>query len=150
MLVANNFLIFFKEFLKRKQLFHLVKRIFQYPSPGQCNWIFCLVETVCFGQFYFTASRNHNWDKEKTVLRERAHYCQYKTGFPVSENHFFLYFWGLVPVILFIVQWKSLFQRNTSYGLVEMGLWANGNHFLLFIGFPFKWRLSIKLVKAYF
>ena len=37
--------------------------------------IFCLVETVFFGQCYFAGSRNHFWNKEKTVLRERAHSC---------------------------------------------------------------------------
>ena len=37
--------------------------------------IFCLVETVFFGQCYLAATRNHYWNKEKAVLRERAHSC---------------------------------------------------------------------------
>ena len=37
--------------------------------------IVCLMETVCFGQCYFAASRNYYWNKEKTVLRERVHSC---------------------------------------------------------------------------
>ena len=44
--------------------------------------IFCLVETVFFGQCYFAANRNHYWNNEKKVLREIAH-------FPASGNHFF-------------------------------------------------------------
>ena len=53
--------------------------------------IFCLVETVSFSQCYLTASRNHYWNKKKTVLRERerALSCLWTTYFPASRKHFF-------------------------------------------------------------
>ena len=89
---------FFRNFLKWNQLFR--KRIFQYFSPGQCKRIFCPVETVFFDQCYFTASRNHHWNKKKTVLKERAHSCQWKPDMLASRNHFFFIFQKLVPVIV--------------------------------------------------
>ena len=65
-----------------------------FSYSGNSKWVFCLVETVSFGQCYFTANRNHCWNKEKTVLRERAHSCKWSTDFLASGNHFFLHFSG--------------------------------------------------------
>ena len=121
------------------------KGIFQYSSPRQCKWIFCLEETVCFGQCYFTASRNHYWKKEKTVLRERAHSYQWTTDFLAGRNNFFSIFQSL-----FSIQWKHLFQRNSSFQLVEMDFLASGNHFLLFRGFSLEEKPSLKLVDSNF
>ena len=45
-----------------------------------------------FGECYFTASRNHYWNKEKTVLRVRAHCCYCTTDSLANGNYFFLHF----------------------------------------------------------
>ena len=61
--------------------------------------IFCLVEIVFFGQRYFAASRNYYQNKEKRVLRERAHSCQWTTDFCGQWKTFlFPIFWKPLPV----------------------------------------------------
>ena len=73
-----------------------------------------------FSECYFTASRNHYWNKEKTVLRLRAHCCYWTTDFLANGNHFVLHFSAtLARDNLFSVQWKCIFQRNPSFRLVE-------------------------------
>ena len=126
------------------------KRSFQYPSPAQYKRIFCIVETIYFGQHYFAASRNHYWNKEKTVLRETAHYCQCTTDFLASGNHFFLNFLDTLASDT-LVQLKRLFQRNPSFRLMETDFLASGNRFLLIRCFSYKqkqslnqWRLTFK------
>ena len=47
------------------QLFRIVETYFSIFFTRLVKQIFCLVETVFFGQCYFTASRNHYWNKEK-------------------------------------------------------------------------------------
>ena len=84
------------------------KGIFQYSSPCQCKRIFCLEETVCFGQCYFTASRNHYWKKEKTVLRERAHSYQWTTDFLAGRNNFFSIFQS------FLLHFRAYFPSSGS------------------------------------
>ena len=67
---------FFRDFSKWKQLFRIVKTFFSiFFTRLSCKQIFYLVETVLFGQCYFTVIRNHYWNTEKTVLRERRHSC---------------------------------------------------------------------------
>ena len=53
------FSIFFRYFLKQKQLVRIVETYLSISFPGQCKRIFCQVEIVFFGQCYFAASRNH-------------------------------------------------------------------------------------------
>ena len=84
------------------------------------------METVFFGQCYFAASRNHYWNKEKTVLREKAHSCKWKTDFPASANYFFSPFYG-VPCQFFSVSWKSTFQGNSYFWLLETDFRSNSD-----------------------
>ena len=60
--------------LKWKQLFRIVETYFSMPFTQLVQIDFLPSGPVFFGQCYFTASRNHYWNKEKTVLRERVHY----------------------------------------------------------------------------
>ena len=90
-----------------------------------------------FGECYFTASRNHYWNKEKTVLRVRAHCCYCTTDFLANGNHLFLHFSEtLARDSSFFVYWKCTFQRNPSFRLVEAVLFglqvfpSSGNHHL--------------------
>ena len=81
-----------------------------------------------FSQCYFTTSRNHCWNKEKTVLRERAHSCQWAIDFLASGKDFFSLFFG-DPCQLFSVQWKRIFQGNPYFQLGETDFRAsNGFH----------------------
>ena len=77
-----------------------------------------------FRQCNFSASRNHYWNKERIVLRKRAHYCQWTTDFPASENNFFFIICRPVPVS-FSIQCKSIFQGHPFFWLVETDFRAN-------------------------
>ena len=87
--------------------------------------IFYLVETVLLGQCYFAANRNHYWNKEKTVLRERAHYCQWTTDLPASGKHFFFASFFRDSCQFFFVQWESIFQGYPYFRVVETDFRAN-------------------------
>ena len=67
-----------------------------------------------FGQCYFAAGRNHYWNKEKTVLRERAHSCLWTTDFPASGNHFFPPFFG-DPCQFFFRLMEKYFRANNGF-----------------------------------
>ena len=85
------------------------------------------METLFFGQCYFTASRNHYWNKEKTVLRERAHSCQWK-------SFFFFISQRLLPVIVYFPSSESVFfneilhsdQWKRIFWLVETVSFCSG------------------------
>ena len=109
---------FFRYFLKWKQLFGIVETYFSIFFSWPVQTDFLPSGNSIFEECYFTASRNHYWNKEKTVLRERAHCCYWTTDFLANGNHFFLYF----SETLF--QRKYLFQRNLSFGLVETVLFC--------------------------
>ena len=80
------------------------------------DFIFCLAETVCFSQCYFAATRNHYRNKEKTVLRERAHSYQWTTDFLTSGKHFFFsIFWRPLPVF-FPSSGKVFFKKILTFG----------------------------------
>ena len=61
--------------------FWLVETIIEIKGKqfSKKELIFCLVETIFFGQYFFAAKKNHSWNKERnrksSVLRERAHFC---------------------------------------------------------------------------
>ena len=87
---GHHFFKIFRDFLKWKKLFRTMETYFS---------IFCtrLMQTgflpsgnsIFFGKCYFIASRNHYWNKEKKVFRERAHSCQWTTDFLARGYHFF-------------------------------------------------------------
>ena len=62
-----------------------------------------------FGECYFTASRNHYWNKEKTVLRVRAHCCYCTTDFLADGNHVFSIFQKLLLGIVHFPSSESVF-----------------------------------------
>ena len=70
------------------------------------------MEAVFFGQCYFTASRNQYWNKEKTVLKERAHYASGQQTFWLVEIIFFSIFQGLLPENQFLLVKIWSFFKN--------------------------------------
>ena len=141
-----------RDFLKWKQLFCIGETYFSIFFTRLVRTDFFVQwKQYFFGQCYFTVSRNHYWNKKKTDLRERAHSYQWTTDFLTSGNHFFLHFSEtLASDSFFFVQWKRLFQQNPLFALVEKDFLASGNRFLLFRGFSFQWKPSLKLVQKDF
>ena len=106
---GHQFFKFFRRFFKVEAAFSYSGNIFlniRHPasangfSPYQKQYflvsaISLLVETII--------------GIKKTILRERAHSCQWRTDFPASGKHFFLHF-SETPASFFSVQWKSIFQ----------------------------------------
>ena len=82
----------FRHFLKWKYLFRIVETHFSIFFTWLVQTDFLPSGNSIFGECYFTASRNHYWNKEKTVLRVRAHCCYCTTDFLANGNHFFLHF----------------------------------------------------------
>ena len=106
------FFLIFLSFFKVEAAFPYSGNIFsQYPSPGSSKWIFCIVKTVFFGQCYFTASRNHYWNKEKTVLRETAHSCWWNTDFPASRKYIYIFSIFRRPLSVFFRLVEKYFSR---------------------------------------
>ena len=89
---GHQFFQFFRYFLKWKQLFRIVETYFLIFFTWLVQMDFLPSGNSIFGECYFTASRNHYWNKEKTVLRVRAHCCYWTTDFLTKGNHFFLHF----------------------------------------------------------
>ena len=121
---------FFRYFLKWKQLFRIVETYFSIFFTWLVQTNFLPSGNSIFRECYFTASRNHYWNKEKKVLRERDHCCYWTTDFLANGNHFF-----------------SPFFRNSCQGqfifrLVEVSfstksfITTSENGFILFRGFP--------------
>ena len=138
---GHQFFQFFRYFLKWKQLFRIVETYFSIFFTWLVQTDFRLSGSSIFGECYFTASRNHYWNKERTVLRERAQCCHWTTYFLANGNHFFLHFSEtLARDSLFPVQQKCLFQRNPSFRLVETVLFclevfsSSENRHLSYIG----------------
>ena len=118
----------------RHQFFQFFQKFFKVEATFPCSENVFLMgfqpSGKSIGQCYFTASRNHYWYKEKTVLRERAHYCQWTTDFLAGGNHFISIFSEILASDnLFSVQQKRLFQRNPLLRLVETNLLADGDRF---------------------
>ena len=115
---GHQFFQFFRYFLKQKQLFRIVETYFSIFLTWPVQTDFLPSRNSIFGGCYFTASRNHYWNKEKTVLRVRAHCCYWTTDFLANGIHFFLHVSEtLARDSLFSVQWKCIFQRNPSFRL---------------------------------
>ena len=107
--LETNFFNFFQIFFKVEAAFPYSENIFfNILHPASANafsgqWkqyflvsaISLLVETII--------------GIKKTILRERAHSCQWRTDFPASGKHFFLHF-SETSASFFSVQWKSIFQ----------------------------------------
>ena len=96
-----------------------------------------------FGECYFTASRNHYWNKEKTVLRVRAHCCYCTTDFLANGNHFFLHFSETLAR-------EFIFRLVEVYFSTKSFIPTSGSGFILFRGFSFKWKPPLKLLEATF
>ena len=78
--------------------------------------VFCLVETVFLGQYYFAASRNQYWNKEKTVLRELI--------FWLVETIFFLHFSETPTSFLFFCFFRLMektFSRKSLFSASANG-----------------------------
>ena len=73
------------------------------------------METVFFGQCYFAASRNHYWNKEKTVLREKLILASGKLIFQLVQTIFSLHFTEF-PVSFFPSRGKVLFKEIVIFG----------------------------------
>ena len=142
-------LLFYSEFFfcKWKLLLKLGGSQFFKDEPYSCQWtpIFSIFQRFLKGEAAFpcsgtyssiylpsrnsiflisavSLSRNHYLNKEKTVLRERAHSCYWATDSLASDT-------------LFSVQQKRLFQQNPSFRLAETDFLAIGSRFLLHRGF---------------
>ena len=89
---GHQFFQFFRYFLKWKQLFRIVETYFSIFFTWPVQTDFLPSRNSIFGGCYFTASRNYYWNKEKTVLRVRAHCCYWTTDFLANGIHFFLHF----------------------------------------------------------
>ena len=89
---GDQFFQFFRYSLKRKYLFRIVETYFLIFITWLVQMDFLPSRNSIFGECYFTASWNHYWNKEKTVLRVRAHCCYWTTDFLTNGNHFFLHF----------------------------------------------------------
>ena len=96
---GHQFFQFFRYFLKWKQLFRIVETYFSIFFTWLVQIDFLPSGNSIFGECYLTASRNHYSNKEKKILRERAHCCYWATDFLTSGNHYF-----------------SLFFRNSCQG----------------------------------
>ena len=121
----HHFFQILRVFFKQKQLFPIVETYFSIFFTWLVQTDFLPNGNSIFGESYFTASRNHYWNKEETVLRVRAHCCYWTTDFLGNGNHFFLHFSEtLARDSLFSVQWKCIFQRNPSFRLVEAVLFC--------------------------
>ena len=60
------------------------------------------------------------------------------------------FFKGSCQWKFFSVWWKRIFQRKSSFRLVETNFLAGGNHFILFRDFSSWWKPSLKLMEANF
>ena len=145
---GHQFAQFFRFFLKWKQLFRIVETYFSILFTWLVQTDFLPSGNSIFGECYFTASGNHYWNKEKTVLRERDHCCYWTTDFLANGNHFFLHFLEtFARDSLFSVQCKCVFRRNPSFRLVETVLFclevfpSSENHHLIYWKPLFKERL---------
>ena len=97
----------------RHQFFQFFQKFFKVEATFPCSENVFLMgfqpSGKSIGQCYFTASRNHYWYKEKTVLRERAHYCQWTTDFLAGGNHFISIFQRFLQVIIYFPSSRSVF-----------------------------------------
>ena len=97
--LATNF---FQKCFKVETAFPYSGNIFfNIFHPASGNKFCAYWKQYFFGQSYFAASRNHYWNQEKIVLKERAYSCQWTTDFQVCEKHCFCIFHRLLPVIVF-------------------------------------------------
>ena len=99
---GHQFFQFFRYFLKWKQFFRIVETYFSIFFTWLVQTDFLPSGNSIFGECYLTASRNHYWNKEKTIFRERAHCCYWATDFLASGNHYFsLFFRNLLGIVYF-------------------------------------------------
>ena len=81
---------FFRNFLKQQQLLRIVVIDFSISFIRLVETDFLPSENNNFlGQSYFAASRNHSWNQEKTVLKERTYSCYWTTDFLASAKPVF-------------------------------------------------------------
>ena len=88
---GHQFFQFFRYFLKWKQLFRIVETYFSIFFTWLVQTDFLPSGNSIFGECYFTAIRNHYWNKEKTVSREIAHCWYWITDF-LANGFFFFFF----------------------------------------------------------
>ena len=91
-------------------------------SSQKKELIFCLVETAYFGQCYFAATRNHYWNKEKTVLKELI-LADGQLIFRLVENIYFPFFGYLRQFFVFF------FSLAEKYFSIIFLFSASGNGF---------------------
>ena len=106
---GHQFFQFFRYFLKWKQFFRIVETYFSIFFTWLVQTDFLPSGNSIFGECYFTASRNHYWNKEKTVLRVRVHCCYCKLIFWLMEIIFFSIFQKLLLGIVYFPSSGSVF-----------------------------------------
>ena len=106
---GHKFFHFLRYFLIWKQLFRILETYFSIFFTWLVQTDFLPSGNSTFGECYFTASRNHYWNKEKTVLRVRAHCCYCATDFLANGNHLFSIFQKLLLGIVHFPSSESVF-----------------------------------------
>ena len=142
---------FFRNFLKWRQLFLIVATYFSISFIQLVETDFAPSgNSIFLGQSYFAASRNHYWNQEKIVLKERAYSCQWTTDFMGCEKHCFCIFHRLLPVIVFYRLVKTFFSTKSLVSASGNGFCGQQKPLSFVQRFLLLVKPSLKLVKINF
>ena len=138
-------------FLKQKQLFRIVATYFSISFIHLMETDFASSRnSVFFGKNYFAASRNHYWNQQKIVLKERGYSCQWTADFLGCEKHCFCIFHRLLPVIVFYRLVKTFFLTKSLVPASANGFSGQQKPLSFVQRYFLLVKRSLKLVKTNF